>query len=103
MAFREAVMAASPELVEPIMKLEITTPGEHMGDVMSDLSGRRGKVKEVIARGAMQVIRAAVPLAELFGYATAIRSQTRGRAAYTLEPEQFDIVPGAVREELLNR
>jgi len=103
MAFREAVMAAGPVLLEPIMKLEITTPGEHMGDVMADLNGRRGKIKELVTRGAMQIVRASVPLAELFGYATAIRSETRGRASHTLEPEQFDIVPKAVSEELLNR
>ena len=103
MAFRDAVAAAKAEILEPIMRLEITTPSECMGDVMADLNGRRGKVREMTARGAARVIRAQVPLAELFGYATAIRSQTKGRAGYTLEPEQFDVVPKAVKEELLNR
>ncbi len=103
MAFRDAVVAADAEILEPIMRLEITTPGEHMGDVMADLNTRRGRVREMTARGTMQIIRAAVPLAELFGYATVIRSQTKGRAGYTLEPEQFDVVPKAVKEELLNR
>jgi len=103
MAFRDAVMAASAEILEPIMRLEITTPGEYMGDVMADLNGRRGKVREMTARGTTQIIRAQVPLAELFGYATVIRSQTKGRAGYTLEPEQFDVVPKAIKEELLNR
>ncbi len=102
MAFRDAVMAAGPEFLEPIMALEITTPEEHMGDVIGDVHARRGKVKEVSARGPVQVIRAAVPLAELFGYATAIRSLSRGRANYTMEPEQFDIVPERLREQLLN-
>jgi len=102
LAFREAVMAAGPEFLEPIMALEITMPDEHLGDVIGDVNARRGHVKEVLARGPMQVIRAAVPLAELFGYASAVRSLSRGRANYTMEPEQFDIVPDRVREQLLN-
>ena len=103
MAFREAVAAAQPELLEPIMSLEIVTPGEYMGDVLGDINARRGKIREMAARGTTQIVRASVPLAEVFGYATAIRSLTRGRASYTLEPEQFEIVPKAVREQLLNR
>ncbi|MDD4873099.1 MAG: elongation factor G [Kiritimatiellae bacterium] len=103
MAFREAVMSGVPEFLEPIMELEIITPGEYMGDVIGDLNGRRGKVREMEARGTNQIIRAGVPLAELFGYSTAIRSVTRGRASYTMEPEQFEIVPEAIKQELLNR
>jgi elongation factor G len=103
MATREAIAAATPELLEPIMKIEITTPAEHMGDVLGDLNGRRGRVREMITRGSLQVIRADVPLAELFGYSTAIRSLTKGRASYTQEPERFDVVPRAIREQLLNR
>jgi len=103
MAFREAVIAAGAEFLEPIVRLDITTPSEHLGDVMADLNGRRGKIRKMTARGATQLIRAEVPLAELFGYATVIRSETKGRAGYTMEPEQFDVVPRAVREELLNR
>ena len=103
MAFREAVMAAGAEFLEPIMALEIVTPAEYMGDVLGDLNGRRGKVREMATRGELQVVHAAVPLAELFGYSTAIRSLTRGRANYTMEPEQFDIVPGQLKNELLNR
>jgi len=103
MAFRDAVKAASPELLEPIMSLEIITPSEYMGDVMGDLNGRRGKVGRMETRGTTQIIRARVPLAELFGYATAIRSVTRGRATYTLEPEAFDVVPPPIKKELLNR
>jgi elongation factor G len=103
MAFREAVLAASPQFLEPIMSLEIVAPGESTGDVLGDLNGRRGRVHEMVTRGEMQVVRAGVPLAELFGYSTVIRSLTRGRATYTMEPEQFEIVPAAIREELLNR
>ncbi len=103
MALREAVMAGGPEFLEPIMALEIVTPVEFMGEVMGDLNGRRGRVKDMEARGDLQFIRARAPLSELFGYATAIRSLTRGRASYTLEPEAFDIVPRAVREHLLTK
>lgn len=103
MAFREAVMAGVPEFLEPIMELEIITPGEYMGDVLGDLNGRRGKVRDMESRGTNQIVRAGVPLAELFGYSTAIRSVTRGRASYTMEPEQFEIVPQAIKQELLNR
>ena len=85
------------------MALEIVTPADYMGDVLGDLNGRRGKVKEMAARGELQVVHAAVPLAELFGYSTAVRSLTRGRANYTMEPEQFDIVPEQLKNELLNR
>jgi elongation factor G len=103
MAFREAVMNGGVEFLEPIMELEITTPVDYMGDVLGDINGRRGKVSEMISRGDLQVVMAAVPLAELFGYSTAIRSLSRGRASYTMEPVQFDIVPARLKEELLNR
>ena len=103
MAVREAIMNASPELLEPLMFVEIVTPGEYMGDVLSDLNMRRGKVREMITRGTLQVVRAGVPLAELFGYSTAIRSLTKGRASHTVEPECFEVVPKAIKEELLNR
>ena len=103
MAVREAVAAARVELLEPIMSLEIVTPPESMGEVLGDLSGRRGKVREMRGCGAMQAIYASVPLAELFGYATAVRSLTKGRATYTMEPEQFDVVPEAIREDLVSR
>ena len=103
MAMREAVAAATPELLEPVMLLEIATPADYMGEVLGDLNGRRGKIREMISRGATQVIRAQVPLAELFGYSTTIRSLSKGRASYTMQPECFEIVPGALKEQLLNR
>ena len=95
--------AAGPELLEPVMSLEIITPAECMGDVLGDLNGRRGKVFDMTTLGGMQVVKAGVPLAELFGYSTIIRSLSRGRANYTMEPKQFEIVPVAVREGILNR
>jgi elongation factor G len=103
MAFREAVKAAAPVLLEPIMFLEIVTPDEFLGDVLGDLNGRRGKVREMTARGQTQIVKAGVPLAEMFGYSTVVRSLTRGRATYTMEPEQFEVVPDAVTQGLLDR
>ena len=103
LAFREAAEAAAPELLEPIMSVELVTPPEFTGDLMGDLNGRRGQVREMTMRGDMQVISASVPLAEMFGYATAIRSLSRGRASYSMEPEGFAIVPKVVKEEILNR
>ncbi len=103
MGFREAALAASPELLEPIMSLDIMTPPEYVGEIMGDINGRRGHVRDMDMRGDMQTVRAQVPLAELFGYSTAIRSLSRGRASYTMEPGEFATVPKSVREQLLNR
>ena len=103
MGFREAAEAAAPEFLEPIMKLEITTPPESVGEVLGDLNGRRGTVLDMDQRGDMQVVHARVPMAQMFGYATAIRSLTKGRASYSMEPSDFALVPKNVREELLSR
>ncbi len=103
LAVREAVLAAQPVLLEPIMKLEIITPEEYLGDVLGDVSGRRGRVKEIEASESAQIINADVPLAALFGYATSLRSLTKGRASYTMEPHCFEIVPETIQQSLLNR
>ncbi|MBR4653810.1 MAG: elongation factor G [Kiritimatiellae bacterium] len=103
MGFREAAEAAAPEFLEPIMKLEITTPPESVGEVLGDLNGRRGTVLDMEQRGDMQIVHARVPMAQMFGYATAIRSLTKGRASYSMEPSDFALVPKNVREELLSR
>ena len=103
MAFRAAAEAALPELLEPIMRLVIVTPPEHVGEVIGDVNARRGQVRDMADRGGTKVVQAAVPLAELFGYSTAIRSLSRGRASYTMEPDAFAVVPRTVREHLLNR
>ena len=103
MAFRAAVRQAAPVLLEPIMALEILTPNEYMGDILGDLNARRGKVKDLVSQPPLQIIRADVPLAELFGYATAIRSLTRGRASYTMEPRLFEVVPKEIQQRVLNR
>ena len=103
MAFREAAQAATPELLEPIMKVELTSPPEFTGDLMGDLNSRRGQVREMTMRGDTQTVVAAVPLSELFGYSTAIRSLSRGRASYSMEPELFAVAPKQIKEAILAR
>ena len=103
MSLREAAQSARPALLEPIMALEIETPEEHLGDVLGDLNARRGQVNDVAQRDGTRVIEASVPLAELFGYATTLRSLTRGRAGYTMEPTRFEVVPESLCRELMNR
>jgi elongation factor G len=103
MAFREAAQAAEPELLEPIMEVTLVAPPEYTGDLMGDINGRRGQVREMSMHGDVQSVKADVPLAELFGYSTAIRSLSRGRASYSMEPVQFAVVPKAVKEAILNR
>jgi len=100
-AFRSA--ASRPVFLEPIMELEILVPEEHLGDVLGDLNMRRGQVKDVVQRDGSRVIEASVPLAELFGYATSLRSLTRGRAGYTMEPSRFDVVPESLSQKMMNR
>lgn len=103
MALREAVGAAKPALLEPLMSLEITTPEEHLGDVLADLNTRRGQVSDMTTRDDLRLIKATVPLAELFGYATTLRSLSKGRASYSMEPDRFEIVPGNIAKNLLDR
>ena len=103
MGFREAAEAAAPEFLEPIMKLEITVPPESIGAVLGDLNARRGAVNGTETRGDMQIVSANVPLASMFGYATAIRSLTKGRAGYSMEPAEFALVPKSVRDRLLEQ
>jgi len=103
MALRSAVNAASPSLLEPIMKLEVITPDEHLGDLMNDLNGRRGRIHEIEARDGVQIVHVDVPLAEMFGYATTLRSLSKGRASYTMEPHLFELVPESMQATILNR
>lgn len=103
MALRDAVSNSSPVLLEPIMLLEIEAPEEHLGDVMGDLNSRRGKIREIKATNDLQVVQADVPLAEVFGYATSLRSLTKGRASYSMEPQAFDPVPPNMTDAILNR
>jgi elongation factor G len=100
MAFREAARRAKPVLLEPIMAVEVVTPEEFMGDVIGDLNRRRGRIEGMEPRGNAQVIRAHVPLAEMFGYATDLRSATQGRATYTMQFDRYSEVPSALSEEI---
>ena len=97
MAVREALQDAGPVLLEPIMRLEIDTPEEYMGDILGDVNARRGRILDMQAHDASQVLRADVPLAELFGYSTGLRSLSKGRAVYSMEPHRFEIVPEALQ------
>jgi elongation factor G len=103
LAVKKAAHLASPVLLEPIMAVEVVTPEDYMGDVIGDLSARRGKVEGMDQRGASQVIRALVPLAEMFGYATDLRSRTQGRATYTMQFDSYQEVPDSVSKEIVAR
>ncbi len=103
MAFKEAARKASPVLLEPIMSVEVVTPEDYMGDVIGDLSSRRGKVEGMDQRGANHVIRAQVPLSEMFGYATDLRSRTQGRATYTMQFNSYQEVPESISKEIVAR
>jgi elongation factor G len=100
MALREAARRAKPVLLEPIMAVEVVTPEEFMGDVIGDLNRRRGRIEGMEPRGNTQVIRAFVPLAQMFGYATDLRSQTQGRATYTMQFDHYAEMPSSLAEEI---
>jgi elongation factor G len=101
MALKEAARKAGVTLLEPIMDVEVVTPEEYMGDVIGDLSGRRGRISSMGARGNSQVIKALVPLAEMFGYATDLRSKTQGRATYTMQFSGYEEVPSSLASEIV--
>ena len=103
MALREAVRRANPVLMEPVMDVEVVTPEEYLGSVVGELSSRRGKVGGITQRGEARVIGASVPLAEMFGYSTALRSMSQGRAVYTMQFSHYDDVPKQKADEILNR
>ena len=101
--FREVIKQAKPVLLEPIFAVEVVTPEDYMGDVVGDLNSRRGKVGQMEARGNAQVVTAQVPLSEMFGYATDLRSRTQGRATYTMQFDSYQKTPSAVQEEIVTR
>lgn len=103
MCFKEACKKAHPVLLEPIMSVEVVTPEDYMGDVIGNLSSRRGKVEGMEQRGNSQVIRSQVPLAEMFGYATDLRSRTQGRATYTMQFNSYQEVPDSIAQEIVKR
>jgi elongation factor G len=103
MAFKKAAKAAKPVLLEPIENVEVVTPEDYMGDVIGDLSSRRGRVEGMEQRGTSHVIKAQVPLGEMFGYATDLRSRTQGRATYTMQFDSYQQVPESIAEEIVKR
>lgn len=103
MAFKEAMKKADPVLLEPIMKVEVTVPEEYMGDVIGDINSRRGRIEGMEARGGAQVIRGYVPLAEMFGYATDLRSKTQGRGVYTMQMSHYEEVPQNIAEKIISK
>ena len=102
-AFRKAAEMARPVIMEPIMGVEVVTPEEYMGDVMGDLSSRRGRIEGMEARGNTQVVRAQIPLSEMFGYSTDLRSRTQGRATYTMQFNSYQQVPEVIATEIIKR
>jgi elongation factor G len=103
MAFKDAAKSAGPVLLEPVMKVEVVVPEEYMGDIMGDISARRGRIVSMEARGGTQIVNARVPLSEMFGYATDLRSRTQGRATYTMHFERYEQAPANVSEEVVAR
>ena len=101
MAFQDACKKAQPVLLEPIMAVEVVTPEEYMGDVIGDITSRRGRIQHMEARGNAQVITCKVPLSEMFGYATDLRSLTQGRANYTMQFAAYEQAPKNVSEEVV--
>lgn len=102
MAFKNAMRKAEPVLMEPMFKLEVTIPEEYMGDVLGDINSRRGRVEGMEERNGAQIIHGMVPLSEMFGYATSLRSKTQGRGVYTMQFEHYEAVPKSVQENIIN-
>jgi elongation factor G len=102
MAIKNGVKRSAPVLLEPVMDVEVVTPQDYMGDIIGDLSSRRGKVGGMTDRGDAQVIGASVPLGEMFGYATTLRSLSQGRAVYTMQFAHYEEVPKSKAEEIIN-
>ena len=101
MAFKNGAAKANPVLLEPVMKVEVVVPEEYMGDVIGDVNARRGRIEGLEARAGAQAIRGHVPLAEMFGYATDLRSKTQGRGIYTMQFSHYEEVPKNVAEGII--
>ncbi|HEU0039130.1 MAG TPA: elongation factor G, partial [Verrucomicrobiae bacterium] len=101
-AFKDAAKKAGMVLLEPIMNVECTTPSEYQGDLVGDISRRRGAIQSIESKSGQVIVNAHVPLSEMFGYATAIRSLSKGRASYSMEPLTFEQVPNSILEKILD-
>src|SRR3989442_8973604 len=102
MAFKEAMKRGKPRLLEPVMAVEVITPEDYLGDVMGNLNSRRGRVESLEPLGNAQVIKAVVPLAEMFGYATDLRSMTQGRAEFTMQFDRYEEVPSTIASAIVD-
>ena len=100
MAFKEAFKKGNPSILEPVMAVEVVTPEDFMGDIIGNLNSRRGRIDRMEKRGKAQHIKAFVPLAEMFGYATDLRSLSQGRATYTMQFAQYEAVPNNIKETI---
>jgi elongation factor G len=103
MAFQDAAKKAGVDLLEPMMKAEVSTPEDFMGSVVGDLNAKRGQIQEMFDRSGAKIITAFVPLSEMFGYATTLRSMTQGRASYSMEFDHYDVVPSNVAKEIVEK
>ena len=103
LAFKDAASRANPTLLEPIMSLEVVSPDEYLGDIVGDINARRGKIEEMEMRGGSRVIKALVPLKEMFGYATILRTLTQGRGVFSMEFLRYEQTPAQVSEEIIAR
>jgi elongation factor G len=103
MAVKEGARQAGAILLEPVMEVEVVTPSDFLGDVIGDLSSRRGKIGGMTQRGDAQVVAADVPLAEMFGYSTTLRSMTQGRAVYTMQFDHYEEVPKSIAEQIITK
>jgi elongation factor G len=102
MAFKEGMKRAKPKLLEPVMAVEVVTPEDYLGDVIGNLNGRRGRVEQLEPVGGSQSVKASVPLAEMFGYATDLRSMTQGRATFSMQFDRYEEVPSTIAEALVS-
>ena len=103
MALKDGAKKANPIILEPIMKVEVVAPEANLGDIIGDLSSRRGQIGEMGVRGNVRYVRAEVPLAEMFGYATNVRSLSQGRASFTMEPSHYAEVPSNVAKAIIEK
>ena len=101
MAFKDGCKRAGPQILEPVMSTEVVVPEVNMGDIIGDLNSRRGKIMSMETQGSLQVIKAEVPLSEMFGYATQVRSLSQGRATYTMEFSHYEPVPNNIANEII--
>ena len=102
MAFKDAMHKANPVILEPIMRVEVTTPEEYMGDVIGDINSRRGRIEGMEDLNGSKMVRGYVPLAEMLGYATDLRSKTQGRGQYVMEPSHYIEVPKSIAEKIIS-